>query len=79
MRTALIRIRKGGGWNVKPHAALMDGRFVRVSFGWEITKEDSSIYVGEDACILHPEDCREGEPIWLASGDLDFRSGGAHD
>jgi hypothetical protein len=79
MRNATIRIRKGKHWKIKPEAKAMDGRRVRFSFGWQITKEDSSIYVGEDACILHPEDCREGEPIWIASGDLDFRSGGAHD
>jgi len=72
IRTAIVRIRRGEGWTVKDGAEAMDGRTVEVSHGWEITEDDSSIYVGETAWVVERSDRRGDEPSWIASGDLEF-------
>ncbi len=71
--TATVRIRRGGDWQVKLKADLIDGKRYKFRFGWEITDEDSSIYVGETAWMPESSDWpwyHLGAPAWIASGDL---------
>lgn len=76
-RRALVKHRRGGDWDVKPEAECMDGAIIDVYEGWEITPDDSSIYVGETAWLL--SDPLEWPLKWLASGDLVFLDGGGHE
>lgn len=73
-RTAVVRLRRGEEWNVKPSAEVLDGLTVMLEFGWPLTHNETSIYVGEEAWMIisHHEIIDAGAPMWLASGDLDF-------
>ncbi len=75
--TATVCIRRGEGWSVRPSAELVDGNRFTFRFAWEITAEDSSLYVGETAWTPWPMPIagKDSEwpmdaPSWIASGDL---------
>lgn len=60
---AIVRLRRGDGYVVRPEAESWDGREVEAEALWEI--EDRPEYAGEWACRV------EGFPFgWIASGDL---------
>ena len=67
-----VKLRRGDGWNLKPEAEQLDGKVFDFCSGWEITKDDSSIYAGEHAWV---PDLKSGYPLeapaWIASGDLE--------
>lgn len=58
------------GWKVRPEALQLQGKTFVFRYGWEITKEDSSIYVGETAMIPADGNYPADAPAWIASGDL---------
>ena len=65
-----IKIRRDIG-DVRPGVEVVNGKVFRFRFGWEISEEDSSIYVGESAMI--PDDSSypfKEAPHWISSGDL---------
>ena len=58
-------------WEVKPEARQLDGKVFDFVRGWEITEEDSCMYVGEVAMLpTYIDDYPISAPAWIASGDL---------
>ncbi len=72
---ATVRLRRGEGFNVKPEAEQMDGKELMFRPGWEMTREDTSIYVGEWAMCperaMPSDDWPVDAPGWIATGDLE--------
>lgn len=67
---ATVKIRRDWIAEVKPEAEITDGMRHPFTYGWEIEKGASSIYVGETAWIPEPEGWPLEAPGWIASGDL---------
>jgi len=65
-----VRIRRCEGWQVKPWAEKIDGKTYSFRKAWDITKDDSSIYAGEQAMQPIDETYPFDAPAWIASGDL---------
>ena len=72
MKTKLmtVKIRRTAGLVVKPEAEAVDGKTFAFQTGWDISSEDSSIYVGETAMIPWGGNYPVDAPAWIASGDL---------
>ena len=67
---ATVHLRRGDGWDVRPECEQTDGVEAIFRPGWLMTKEDTSIYVGEWAMIPRVEDWPVDSSGWVASGDL---------
>lgn len=67
-----VKIRRGEDWKVRSDLNIdaVDGKQFLFRPGWDITREDSSIYVGEVAMIPYPDNYPHDAPGWIASGDL---------
>ena len=65
-----VQIRRRDGLQVKPWAEQIDGKTYSFRKAWDITKEDSSIYAGEQAMQPVDETYPLDAPAWIASGDL---------
>ena len=79
MKTQLmtVKIRRTENLVVKPEAEAIDQKTYKFIEGWKISKEDSSIYVGEVAMIPHDENYPIEGPVWISSGDLIYTQGHA--
>jgi hypothetical protein len=65
-----VKLRRDDNFQVKPEAEQLDGKTFAFSSGWDITEDDSGIYVGEIAMIPRDESYPTDAPLWIASGDL---------
>lgn len=70
-REAIVRLRRGSHWQIKPEAEALDGRKVRVFHPIE-NERKGSVYFGENEWHIHQDDIMPHEPSWLAEGDLEF-------
>ena len=77
IRFAVVKFRRGEGWDVRPEREAIDGTRVVVSSAGYMERE-GSIYEGEELWL--PE--REGNELpygaaligWIAEGDLIFEA-----
>lgn len=70
-----VKLRRGEDWKVKSECERVDGVESGFTAGWRMTKEDTSIYVGEWAMIPRNwwpwQNWPKEGPGWIASGDLE--------
>lgn len=57
-------------WEVKPEALQIDGKVFAFKAMYELTEDDTSIYVGETAMMPVDPSYPADAPTWIASGDL---------
>ena len=69
-----IKLRRSDKFKVKPEAEQIDGMTFKLLRSWDITEEDSSIYVGEWALTPRWSDLTypDTAPTWIASGDAEL-------
>jgi hypothetical protein len=66
-----VKLRRGGDWEVKENAELIDGQIFEFVTGWVIEEDDSTLYAGEMAWIPIDASYPKDAPSWIASGDLE--------
>lgn len=55
---------------IKPEGVQLDGKVFAFKAMYELTQDDTSIYVGETAMMPVDSNYPEDAPTWIASGDL---------
>ena len=68
MQKMKVKLRKD--WQIKSEAQQLEGKVFEFIEAWDITDDDSSIYVGEKAMMPVDPSYPANAPSWIASGDL---------
>ena len=65
-----LKVQLRNDWQTKPEALQLEGKVFAFKEMYELTEDDTSLYVGETAMMpvdpAYPADA----PTWIASGDL---------
>jgi len=70
MQTQKMKVQMRKDWKIRPEAMQLEGKVFSFVQMWDITEDDSTIYVGEKAMMPVDPAYPIEAPAWIASGDL---------